>query len=73
MDPDVFPNTIDYWGPAGMVFLRNPQIRWTPVHQENLSLALALEIARLGGRPGQDRDDHPRSATTSPRGTTTRT
>ena len=31
MDGDVFPNVIDYWGPSGMVFLRNPQIRWTPV------------------------------------------
>lgn len=29
MDSDIFPNTIDYWGPAGMVFLRNPQIRYT--------------------------------------------
>ncbi|MBL8226246.1 MAG: hypothetical protein JNM50_13055 [Chromatiales bacterium] len=27
MDIDIFPNVIDYWGPAGMVFLRNPQIR----------------------------------------------
>lgn len=27
MDIDIFPNTIDYWGPNGMVFLRNPQIR----------------------------------------------
>ena len=23
MDPGVFPNTIDYWGPTGMVFYRN--------------------------------------------------
>jgi hypothetical protein len=30
MDGDVFPNTIDYWGPAGMVFYRNVQLRWTP-------------------------------------------
>lgn len=29
MDIDSFPNTIDYWGPNGMVFLRNPQIRFT--------------------------------------------
>ena len=29
MDIDVFPNTIDYWGPPGMVFYRNVQIRWT--------------------------------------------
>ncbi|MES2033070.1 MAG: DcaP family trimeric outer membrane transporter [Pseudomonadota bacterium] len=29
MDIDTFPNTIDYWGPNGMVFLRNPQVRYT--------------------------------------------
>lgn len=29
MDIDMFPNIIDYWGPNGMVFLRNPQIRYT--------------------------------------------
>jgi hypothetical protein len=29
MDGDIFPNTIDYWGPNGMVFVRNPQIRYT--------------------------------------------
>ena len=29
MDGDIFPNVIDYWGPAGMVFVRNPQIRFT--------------------------------------------
>jgi hypothetical protein len=29
MDGDIFPNTIEYWGPTGMVFLRNPQIRYT--------------------------------------------
>jgi hypothetical protein len=42
MDIDVFPNTIDYWGPAGMVFLRNPQIRWTPLSGAD-SFAIAIE------------------------------
>ncbi len=42
MDADLFPNTIDYWGPAGMVFIRNPQIRWTPVKGES-SFAVAIE------------------------------
>jgi hypothetical protein len=36
---DVFPNVVDYWGPPGMVFLRNPQIRWTP----NERIAVAIE------------------------------
>jgi len=43
MDPDVFPNTVDYWGPSGMIFLRNPQLRWTPIQREDLSVAVALE------------------------------
>jgi hypothetical protein len=42
MDIDVFPNTIDYWGPSGMVFLRNPQIRWTPLSGAN-AFAVAIE------------------------------
>jgi hypothetical protein len=29
MDGDIFPNVVDYWGPAGMVFVRTPQIRLT--------------------------------------------
>ena len=29
MDISIFPDTIEYWGPPGMVFLRNPQIRLT--------------------------------------------
>lgn len=49
MDIDVFPNTIDYWGPSGMVFLRNPQIRWTPLRGAN-SFAIAIE------KPGNDID-----------------
>ena len=30
MDLDVFPNSVDYWGPNGMVFFRNVQLRWMP-------------------------------------------
>jgi hypothetical protein len=43
MDPDVFPNTIDYWGPVGMVFFRNVQVRWTPVNDDGLRAAVAIE------------------------------
>ena len=32
MDGDVFPNVIDYWGPSGMVFFRNIQLRYTPLN-----------------------------------------
>jgi hypothetical protein len=50
MDGDVFPNTIDYWGPAGMVFYRNVQIRWTPYRTDSSHFAIAIE------RPGNDID-----------------
>ena len=50
MDGDVFPNTIDYWGPTGMVFYRNVQIRWTPFKTDTSHFAIAIE------RPGNDID-----------------
>ena len=50
MDPDVFPNSIEYWGPNGMVFFRNVQVRWQPVHNENHQVMFALE------RPGASAD-----------------
>jgi len=43
MDGDVFPNTIDYWGPGGMVFFRNIQLRWTPMRSDHAKFAVALE------------------------------
>lgn len=43
MDLDVFPNTIDYWGPPGMVFIRNPQLRLTPYSQGGMTVAFTLE------------------------------
>jgi len=43
MDGDIFPNVLDYWGPTGMVFVRNPQIRWTPISDDHWEVAVALE------------------------------
>ena len=43
MDGDVFPNTIDYWGPSGMIFFRNIQARWTPYRKDGMKFAVALE------------------------------
>jgi hypothetical protein len=43
MDIDVFPNVIDYWGPPGMVFFRNVQIRWTFFRTSSDSIAAAIE------------------------------
>jgi hypothetical protein len=51
MDPDVFPNSIEYWGPNGMVFFRNVQLRWTPWSDAAGSrFAVAIE------RPGASAD-----------------
>lgn len=51
MDPDVFPNSIEYWGPTGMVFFRNVQLRITPWQTESGSrIAIAFE------RPGSSQD-----------------
>jgi hypothetical protein len=49
MDIDVFPNTVEYWGPSGMVFFRNVQFRYMPI-QGDTRLTFALE------RPGASAD-----------------
>lgn len=42
MDISIFPNVIDWWGPSGMVFNRNPQLRYTWA-AEGSEFAVALE------------------------------
>ncbi len=49
MDIDVFPNSVEYWGPNGMVFFRNVQVRWMPI-QGDTRMTIALE------RPGASAD-----------------
>jgi outer membrane DcaP-like protein len=51
MDPDVFPNSIEYWGPNGMVFFRNVQLRYMPLQGAN-ELYVALERPGASGDPG---------------------
>lgn len=46
MDGDVFPNVVEYWGPNGMVFLRNPQLRYTPF---NGATKLMFALEKPGG------------------------
>jgi hypothetical protein len=50
MDPNVFPNSIEYWGPNGMVFFRNVQFRWTPIKTAHNTFMIAAE------RPGASAD-----------------
>jgi DcaP outer membrane protein len=52
MDIDVFPNSLEYWGPNGMVFFRNVQFRWMPLKGRN-AVTIALE------RPGASADQGP--------------
>ena len=51
MDPDVFPNSLEYWGPTGMVFFRNVQVRWMPIRGDS-NLMLALERPGASGDAG---------------------
>jgi hypothetical protein len=44
MDADVFPNTIDFWGPTGMIYLLDPQLRWTIHDADGTKFAVAFEV-----------------------------
>jgi DcaP outer membrane protein len=52
MDPDVFPNSLEYWGPTGMVFFRNVQARWIAVKNDTHNLVLAVERPGASGDQG---------------------
>ena len=49
MDIDVFPNSLEYWGPSGMAFFRNVQFRWMPLQGDSRA-TIAIE------RPGASAD-----------------
>ncbi|MHA4843606.1 DcaP family trimeric outer membrane transporter [Flavitalea antarctica] len=52
MDTDVFPVTLDYWGPCSRIFILNVQVRYTPVFTEKHRFAVGLE------RPGATADGY---------------
>jgi hypothetical protein len=52
MDINVFPNTLEYWGPNGMVFLRNPQLRLTAGNGAPTTFMIALEKPGASGDAG---------------------
>lgn len=57
MDIGVFPNSIEYWGPSGMVFYRNVQARWTPWRNDKgSSFAVSLERPGASGDEGRFAD-----------------
>jgi hypothetical protein len=49
-DTDVYPNIVEFMGPNALPFIRNVQIRYTPIKNENNSLSVAIE------RPGATAD-----------------
>ena len=57
MDTEVFPVTLDYWGPSSRIFFLNIQIRYTFVYTEKERFAIALE------RPGATADGSDYSST----------
>jgi hypothetical protein len=52
MDMDVLPRIAEYFGPNGMVFYRNVQLRWTPIRGEK-RLVFALERPGANGDSGE--------------------
>jgi hypothetical protein len=55
VDPDVFPNTNEYWGPNGIAWYRNVQFRWMPIKGRN-SLTIAAERPGAGVDAGRVAD-----------------
>ena len=49
-DPDVFPNSLEYWGPTGLPWYRNVQLRYTATLSDASNLMFAL------ARPGASGD-----------------
>jgi hypothetical protein len=49
-DPDVYPNTLEYWGPTGIPWYRNVQLRYTPLNTDTSNFMVAL------ARPGASGD-----------------
>jgi len=51
MDIDVFPNSLEYWGPTGMPLFRNIQVRWMPIKGDT-RMTIALERPGASGDAG---------------------
>jgi hypothetical protein len=50
-DTDAYPNSLEYWGPNGLVWFRNVQVRWMPLKGRN-SVTIALERPGASGDQG---------------------
>jgi hypothetical protein len=56
MDIDIFPNTLEYWGPSGMLFFRNVMVYWRPIDDGESKLSFAIENPGGSGDGGIYRD-----------------
>ena len=52
-DLDVYPNIVEFMGPNALPFLRNVQVRYTPILNEKHTFSIAIE------RPGATADQGP--------------
>jgi len=52
MDGDVFPNQLEYWGPSGMLFFRNIQLRFVALQDKKKELMFSLENPGGSGDAG---------------------
>jgi hypothetical protein len=52
MDVDVFPNSLEYWGPNGMLFVRNPQIFYEILRNGDTNARIAIEAPGASGDAG---------------------
>jgi hypothetical protein len=61
-DESIIPSTLDYEGPVGLIFGRQPQLRWTLAASDQCELAIAIEDASQSDSnvslPFSGRDDH---------------
>jgi hypothetical protein len=51
-DPDVYPNSLEYWGPTGIPWFRNVQLRYTALSTDTSNLMLALVRPGASGDQG---------------------
>src|SRR5262245_33059337 len=51
MDIDIFPDSVEYWGPSALASLRNVQVRWRPI-QGDTRMTIALERPGASGDAG---------------------
>jgi hypothetical protein len=52
MDVDIFPNSIEYWGPNGMLFLRNAQVWYEFFDDGSSNARIAIEAPGASGDAG---------------------